>query len=110
MDLSELSSAIQLFNKQGQDAKLLGMRTYLKSVDLQGKLSIFHRLDRELATALNKLGEFRCEIATSKTRFTTGKTKMVLRAILSLDRALRKNLKLNNLIASIITCFKFDHW
>lgn len=82
MVLSELSSAIQFFNKQGQGVKLPGLGTYLPSIDLQGKLTVSHRLDREILNALNAPGAFRGEIAN---RENIGKTADDLVALWNKD-------------------------
>lgn len=82
MVLSELSSAIQFFNRQGQGVKLPGLGTYLPSIDLEGKLTISHRLDREILNALNAPGAFRGEIAN---RENIGKTAEDLVALWNKD-------------------------
>lgn len=63
MALSELSAAVQFYNKQGQGVKLPGLGTYLPSVGLKGNFGISHRLDKEIANALNAPGAFSGEIA-----------------------------------------------
>ena len=56
--LSELSEAVIFFNKQGQGVKLEGLGTYLPSIDTRGNISISHRLDNEIKSALNAHGAY----------------------------------------------------
>ena len=71
MALSELSDAVQFYNKRGQGVKLQGLGTYLPKINLQGKFSISHRLDREIANELNAPGAFSGDI---QNRQNIGKT------------------------------------
>ena len=71
MALSELSDAVQFYNKRGQGVKLQGLGTYLPKINLQGKFSISHRLDREIGNALNAPGAFSGDI---QNRQNIGKT------------------------------------
>ena len=64
--LSELSAAIQFFNKQGQGVKLEGLGTYQPKIDLQGKYSVLHRLDKEIENSLNTPGSFSGEVANKE--------------------------------------------
>ncbi len=82
MVLSELSAAIQFFNKQGQGVKLPGLGTYLPSIDLDGKLCIFNRLDKQISNSLNPPGAFRGEIPN---RENIGKTSDNVVAIWNKD-------------------------
>ena len=70
--LSEFSSAIQFYNKQGQGVKLEGLGTYLPKINLKGRLSVSHRLDREISTKLNTPGEFTGEIVNRENIGKTG--------------------------------------
>jgi hypothetical protein len=60
--LSELSSAVQFFNKRGEGVKLEGLGIYTPKIDLKGKFSVDHRLDTEIAGALNDEGAYTGEI------------------------------------------------
>lgn len=62
ISLSELSAAIQFFNKQGQGVKLEGLGTYQPKIDLKGKFSVLHRLDKEIENVLNTPGAFSGDI------------------------------------------------
>ena len=62
ISLSELSSAVQFFNKRGQGVKLEGLGTYQPKIDLGGKFSILHRVDTEIMNALNAGGAYSGEI------------------------------------------------
>ena len=64
--LSELSAAIQFFNKQGQGVKLEGLGTYQPKIDLQGKYSVLHRLDKEIENILNTPGSFSGEVTNKE--------------------------------------------
>ena len=64
--LSELSAAIQFFNKQGQGVKLEGLGTYQPKIDLQGKYSVLHRLDKEIENSLNTPGAFSGEVTNKE--------------------------------------------
>ena len=69
--LSELSAGVQFYNKLGQGTKLPGLGTYLPKIDSKGKISVSHRLDREITNALNAPGAFSGEIVN---RQNIGKT------------------------------------
>ncbi|WP_321516682.1 hypothetical protein [Marinifilum fragile] len=58
MVLAELADTIIFFNKQGQGVKLEGLGTYLPKIDTEGKISVSHRLDRYIKSALNVEGGF----------------------------------------------------
>ena len=70
--LSELSAAVQFYNKMGNGAKLPGLGSYLPTIDTQGKLNISHRLDREIANELNIPGAFQGEIINKENIGKTG--------------------------------------
>ena len=70
--LSELSAAVQFYNKMGTGVKLPGLGTYLPSIDTQAKLSISHRLDREISNVLNTPGAFEGEILNRENIGKTG--------------------------------------
>jgi hypothetical protein len=69
--LSELSSAVQFFNKRGEGVKLEGLGIYQPKIDLAGKFSIRHIVDTEIVNALNAGGSFSGEIIN---RENIGKT------------------------------------
>jgi hypothetical protein len=69
--LSELSGAVIFFNKQGQGVKLDGLGTYSPSIDVQGELSISHRLDADIKNTLNAKGAYTGDI---QNRDNIGKT------------------------------------
>ena len=69
--LKEMRDAVIFFNRQGQGVKLEGLGTYLPKINLNGKFSVSHRLDRDIANALNAPGAFTGDIAN---RENIGKT------------------------------------
>lgn len=69
--LAELSTAVQFYNKRGHGVKLPGLGTYLPSIDTAGKISVSHRLDREIENALNAPGAVTAQIIN---RQNIGKT------------------------------------
>ena len=69
--LSELSETVTFFNKQGQGVKLEGLGTYLPSMDTKGNISISHRLDTSIKSALNAHGAYLGDV---KNRENIGKT------------------------------------
>ena len=62
MALSELSDAVKFFNRQGQGVKLENLGTYLPKIRLDGQISVSHRLDKDISSALNIPGDFTGEI------------------------------------------------
>ncbi|MDQ2178443.1 HU family DNA-binding protein [Marinifilum sp. D714] len=58
MVLAELADTVIFFNKQGQGVKLEGLGTYLPEIDTEGEISVSHRLDRYIKSALNVEGGF----------------------------------------------------
>jgi hypothetical protein len=63
--LAELSGAVIFFNKRGQGVKLDGLGTYLPSIDVQGELSISHRLHADIKNRLNAKGAYIGDIQNS---------------------------------------------
>lgn len=70
--LSELSEVVQFYNKKGQGVKLDGLGTYLPTINIKGKFSISHRLDKEIENALNTPGAYSGKIINKE---NIGKTK-----------------------------------
>jgi len=60
--LSELSGGVIFFNKRGHGVKLEGLGTYLPRIDVQGELSISHRLDVDIKNTLNAKGTYMGDI------------------------------------------------
>ena len=60
--LAELCEAVKFFNNQGQGVKIERLGTYTPKIDTKGKLSVSHRLSKEISNALNSPGAFQGEI------------------------------------------------
>jgi nucleoid DNA-binding protein len=71
MILNELPDAVKHFNLQGKAVKLSGLGSYFPKINLKGKLSISHRIDKKLSDSLPHINEFRGEI---KNKDNIGKT------------------------------------
>jgi len=71
MVLYELKDTLTFFHLSGRGVHLEGLGTYSPKIDLNGVITLTHRLDRELKAELNKPNAYEGEIAN---RDMIGKT------------------------------------
>ena len=69
--LKELRDAVIFYCQQGQGVKLEGLGTFLPDIGLDGTITISHRPDKAITTAINTPREFTGEIMN---RENIGKT------------------------------------
>ena len=62
MILNELPDAVKHFNIQGKSVKLSGLGSYFPKINIKGKLSISHRIDRNLSSSMPHINEFQGEV------------------------------------------------
>jgi hypothetical protein len=62
MILNELPDAVKHFNMQGKSVKFSGLGSYFPKINVKGKLSISHRIDKKLSESMPHISEFKGEI------------------------------------------------
>lgn len=70
--LLELRDAVISFNRQGRAVKLEGLGTYTPAIGLDGVISVGHRADTAVKSAVNQAGAFRGEILNREVIPSTG--------------------------------------
>ena len=71
MILNELPDAIKHFNLEGKSVKFSGLGSYYPKINMKGKLSVSHRIDKKLSDSMPNVNEFKGEI---KNRENIGKS------------------------------------